>query len=91
MIFSATFVLVHLASFAASRIPRWDTGTLISYCGYAISAACLGVAVVLLVRSFSVPAVRVNVRPTRGLPPANCDRARDDKRIGGLAGQLAAQ
>jgi hypothetical protein len=85
LIFSATLVLVHLASFAASRIPRWDTGTIswysmgkvaagagllvraiasqsgwghpllfaiISYCGYAMSAACLGVAVVLLMRSF---------------------------------------
>jgi hypothetical protein len=86
LIFSATLVLVHLASFAASRIARWGTGTagwysmgkvtagagllaravagqagwgrpllfaVISYCGYAISAACLGVAVVLLMRSFS--------------------------------------
>ena len=84
LIFSATLVLVHLASFAASRIPRWDIATtswysigkvaagagllvraiasqsgwghpllfaIISYCGYAISAACLGVAVVLLMRS----------------------------------------
>ena len=84
LIFSATLVLVHLASFAASRIPRWDIATtswysmgkvaagagllvraiasqsgwghpllfaFISYCGYAISAACLGVAVVLLMRS----------------------------------------
>jgi hypothetical protein len=91
LIFSATLVLVHLAAFAASRIPRWDTATtswysmgkvtagagllvqaiagqsdwghpllfaIISYCGYAMSAACLGVAVVLLMRSFpiSVPA-----------------------------------
>ena len=85
LIFSATLVLVHLASFAASRIRRWDTATIswysmgkvatgagllvraiasqsgwghpllfaiISYCGYAISAACLGVAVVLLMRAF---------------------------------------
>lgn len=85
LIFSATLVLVHLASLAASRIPRWDTATInwysmgkvaagtgllvraiasqsgwghpllfaiISYCGYAMSAACLGVAVVLLMRSF---------------------------------------
>ena len=85
LIFSATLVLVQLASFAASRIPRWDTATIswysmgkvaagagllvraiasqsgwghplpfaiISYCGYAMSAACLGVAVVLLMRSF---------------------------------------
>jgi hypothetical protein len=84
LIFSATLVLVHLASFAASRIPRWDIAitswysmgkveagagllvraiasqsgwghpllfAIISYCGYAISAACLGVAVVLLMRS----------------------------------------
>ena len=84
LIFSATLVLVHLASFAASRMPRWDIATtswysmgkvaagagllvraiasqcgwghrllfaIISYCGYAISAACLGVAVVLLMRS----------------------------------------
>jgi len=84
LIFSATLVLVHLASFAASRIPRWDIATaswysmgkvaagagllvraiasqsgwghpllfaIISYCGYAMSAACLGVAVVLLARS----------------------------------------
>jgi hypothetical protein len=87
--FSATLVLVHLASFVASRrIPRWDTATvswysmgkvaagagllvraiaswsgwghpllfaIISYCGYAISAACLGVAVALLMRSFPHP------------------------------------
>jgi hypothetical protein len=85
LVFSATLVLVHLASFAISRIPRRDTATtswysmgkvaagtgllvraiasqsgwghpllfaIISYCGYAISAACLGVAVVLLVRAF---------------------------------------
>ncbi len=84
LIFSATLVLVHLASFAASRIPRWDIAitswysmgkveagagllvraiasqsgwghpllfAIISYCGYAISAACLGMAVVLLMRS----------------------------------------
>ena len=61
---------------------------IISYCGYAISAACLGVAVVLLMRSLPH---QVNVRPTRGLPPANRDRASDDGRIGGLVGQLAAQ
>ena len=85
LIFGVTLVLVHLASFAASRIPRRDIATIswysmgkvaagasllvraiasqsgwgypllfaiISYCGYAISAACLGVAVVLLIRSF---------------------------------------
>jgi hypothetical protein len=84
LVFSATFVLVHLAAFAASRIPRrtataswysmgkvaagvgllvraiasearWGHPLLfaiISYCGYAISAACLGVAVVLLIRAF---------------------------------------
>jgi hypothetical protein len=85
LIFSATLVLVHLASFAASRIRRWDTATIswysmgkvaagagllvraiasqsgwghpllfaiISYCGYAISAACLGVTMVLLMRAF---------------------------------------
>jgi hypothetical protein len=84
LIFGATLVLVHLASFAASRMPPWDIATtswysmgkvaagagllvraiasqsgwghpllfaIISYCGYAISAACLGVAVVLLMRS----------------------------------------
>lgn len=34
---------------------------MISYCGYAISAACLGVAVVLLMRSF----------PHSSEPPAN--------------------
>jgi hypothetical protein len=28
LIFSATLVLVHLASFAARRIPRWDTATI---------------------------------------------------------------
>jgi len=88
LIFSATLVLVHLASFAASRIRRWDTATIswysmgkvatgagllvraiasqsgwghpllfaiISYCGYAMSAACLGVAVVLLMRSLPAP------------------------------------
>jgi hypothetical protein len=88
LIFSATLVLVHLASFAASRIPRWDVATtswysmgkvaagagllvraiasqsgrghpllfaIISYCGYAISAACLGVAVVLLMGVPSPP------------------------------------
>jgi hypothetical protein len=82
--FSAVLVLVQLACFAASRIPRWDDATIswysmgkvavaagllvraiagrsgwghpllfaiISYCGYAISVACLGVAVVLLIRS----------------------------------------
>ena len=84
LIFGATLVLVHLASFSASRMPRWDIATtswysmgkvaagagllvraiasqsgwghpllfaFISYCGYAISAACLGVAAVLLMRS----------------------------------------
>jgi hypothetical protein len=82
--FAATIVLVHLASLAASRIPRWDSATIrwysmgkvaagagllvraiasqsgwghpllfaiISYVGCATSVACLGVAVVLLVRS----------------------------------------
>lgn len=91
LIFSATLVLVHLASFAASRIPRWDVATtswysmgkvaagagllvraiasqsgrghpllfaIISYCGYAISAACLGVAVVLLMGSLPHPSAR---------------------------------
>ena len=38
----------------------------------------------------AAPTVQVNVRPTRGLPPANPDRASDDGRIGGLVGQLAA-
>jgi hypothetical protein len=93
LIFSVTLVLVHLASFAASRIPRTDIATaswysmgkvaagagllvraiasqsgwghpllfaIISYCGYAMSAACLGVAVVPLMRSllhFSARAV----------------------------------
>jgi hypothetical protein len=83
LIFSVTLVLVHLASFAASRIPRWDIATaswysmgkvaagagllvraiasqsgwghpllfaIISYCGYAISAVCLGMAVRYLSR-----------------------------------------
>jgi hypothetical protein len=91
LIVSATLVLVHLASFAGRRIPRWDTATIswysmgkvaagagllvraiasqsgwghpllfaiISYCGYAMSAACLGVAVVLLMRSLPHPSAR---------------------------------
>jgi hypothetical protein len=95
LIFSATLVLVHLASFAASRIPRWDIATaswysmgkvaagagllvraiasqsgwghpllfaIISYCGYAISAACLGVAVVLLMRSLRHSSARAVTR-----------------------------
>jgi hypothetical protein len=95
LIFSATLVLVHLASFAVSRIPRWDIATtswysmgkvaagagllvraiasqsgwghpllfaIISYCGYAISAACLGVAVVLLMRSLPHPSARAVTR-----------------------------
>jgi len=32
----------------------------------------------------AAPAGQVNVRPTRGLPPANRDRASDDGRIGRL-------
>jgi len=35
-------------------------------------------------RSPAAPTVQVNVRPTRGLPPANRDRASDDGRIGRL-------
>ena len=39
----------------------WDHPLLfaiISYCGYAISAACLGVAVVMLMRSLPHPSAR---------------------------------
>ena len=39
----------------------------------------------------AAPTVQVNVRQTRGLLPANRDRASDDGRTGGLVGQLAAQ
>jgi hypothetical protein len=88
LIFSATLVLVYLALFVASCIPRWDSApsrwysiskveagvgllvwaiasrsgwghpllfSMIRYSGYTISVACMGVAVVLLVRSFSEP------------------------------------
>src|SRR5690348_6988025 len=50
----------------------WDQPSLfaiISYCGYAISAACLGVAVVLLMRSLPHPSARTvteaGTRPVR--------------------------
>ena len=41
--------------------------------------------------SLAAPAVRVNHRRTRGLPPANREGASDDGRASALVGRLAAQ